>query len=305
MPALFVRTPRNLEFISKFGTYKTHLNMQESRETAVQRQLRRGGLKSYEMDVQAAFYAFCEIQASRLVVYDIGAHIGLYSATITTLFRSLNPYLIAFEPSPRTANIARTIRDANGLSYSVIEEAVSSQNGTMKLYISPVAETSNSLNPTFRKGDTDIDITVTTIDRIYEGGAPPPTLVKIDVETLEYAVVLGGLATLVEHKPVIICELLRASDRQLTGAMLSALEWIGYEFYRIESSGKLKMYSAHDVMENLSGKYRDWVLTPNGIPAEFETLFEQWRSSLNECDETTNLLVKPGEEIPEDTLSDW
>lgn len=305
MPALIVRTPRNDEFINKFGTYQTHLNMHESRETAVQRQLRRGGLKSYEMDVQAAFYAFCEIQASRLVVYDIGAHIGLYSATITSIFRSINPYVIAFEPSPRTAVIAKNIRDANGLSYSVVEEAVSSQNGTMKLYISPVAETSNSLNPSFRKGDTSIDIPVTTIDQIYEKGTPPPTLVKVDVETLEYAVILGGLSTLVEHKPVIIAELLRASNRELTGAMLNALEWIGYEFHRIESSGALKKYPASEVMENLSGKYRDWVMTPGEVPPEFEAAFGRWQAALNECDETTNLLIKPGEDIPEDVLGDW
>jgi hypothetical protein len=47
-----------------------------------------------------------------------------------------------------------------------------------------------------------------TIDELVASGElPPPTLVKIDVEGAEVAVLEGMRATIERHRPAIICEL--------------------------------------------------------------------------------------------------
>jgi len=259
MPSLIVKTPQNKQFIKKHSTYKSHINMMESKQTAVQRQLRRGGVGSYELDVQAAFFAFCELHSNKLCLYDIGSHIGLYSVMISTIFHSFNPFIIAFEPSPETAKINKTIRDINNLSYTVTQKAISSQNGNMELYISPIAESSNSLNPTF----------------------------------------------IAKFKPVIICELLTKSNLELTGAMLSALEWLGYKFFRVDPMEEWEPYSASEVIKNLSNEYRDWILSPDLINDQFNTLFKQWQTSLGKCDQATNKLIKHGDTIPSKLFANW
>ena len=125
------------------------------------------------------------------------------------------------------------------------------------------------------------------------------------METLEYAVILGGLETFTKHKPIIICELLKKSDPELTGAMICALEWIGYKFYRIEEKNRWEPYPANKVIENLNNKYPDWVLSPNGIPEEFYDEFFKWQTSVQECNETENTLVERGNDATKKLFTSW
>ncbi|MEO9971915.1 MAG: hypothetical protein ABJG15_19120 [Hyphomonadaceae bacterium] len=97
---LLAQTPKNSAFISKYGSYRKYINVLSRKETAVQRQIRRGGLGSYEAEFQAALMALCEQPSNRLVFYDVGAHIGIYSALIGVIFKQRSPAIFAFEPTP-------------------------------------------------------------------------------------------------------------------------------------------------------------------------------------------------------------
>lgn len=69
-----------------------------------------------------------------------------------------------------------------------------------------------------------IDVELVTVDELLAAGQlRPPTVVKIDVEGAELAVIEGMRATLAQHRPAIICEL-HETQREFVRAM----EELGY-----------------------------------------------------------------------------
>ena len=301
MPQLFCKTPNNIEYSRKNSSYRKYINFRESKLTSVQRQLTRGGLASYEPDVQAAVYAFCELTTRRIIFYDIGAHIGFFSIMISTIFRSKNPYIFAFEPTPQTADINRDIRDNNDLAYSVISKGISSRAHKAEFYLSPISESSNSLSSSFRGGNKSINVEITTIDQFVDDGHVEPSMIKIDVETLEYSVLVGGFDTIRKYKPFILCEILNGSNKEATLATLCCLEALGYNFYRLDDKISWIPMRANKVIEVANSKYPDWVFTTQKISTKFTKSFRAWREALKVCDAGSNIIVKRGEKPPNET----
>ncbi|MEO9969977.1 MAG: FkbM family methyltransferase [Hyphomonadaceae bacterium] len=231
-------------------------------------------------------------------MFDVGAHIGLFSCMTSAIFESFNPYILAFEPSHDTSTTAVNIRNTNNFKYDLVRKAVSNTTGEVKFYLSAVSEASNSLNANFREGSREITVPVTTIDEVVEQGACLPTIIKIDVETFEYAVILGGTRTLRQAKPIIFCELLNKSDKQLTQMALSSLEAIGYKFYQIRPEKNWKARTASEAIREISNVHRDWLLTTEKLDGDFYDKFGNWKSSIDLLDETANTLVPPGEALP-------
>ena len=181
---LIAKLPFNKSFSDSQGVYPTHLNVLSRKKNAVQRKIRRGGLGSFETDFQAALLALCETSVDNIRFYDIGAHMGLYSSLVSTIFRSANPYVVAVEPTPDTAKDARLLRQANGLQYTIVEAAVSDTHGEVLLHLSDKSEASNSLNPNFRKGDDAVRVPLTTLDRLIEDGFAPVSYTHLTLPTI-------------------------------------------------------------------------------------------------------------------------
>lgn len=300
---LIIQVPRNEEFISKEGGYRTHLNMLDRRETAVQRQLRRGGSGSYEPEFQVALLALCEICEGRLTLFDVGAHIGFYSALVSTIFSHRDVCVVAFEPTPATCDISRRVREVNGLTFSVVKAAVSDKIGTAELHISDKAETSNSLNPGFRGGSEYVTVPLTTLDHFNDGTFPPPKIIKIDVETLEANVIRGALRTIQRYRPIITVEILDNAARDQVGKMLLSLEEIGYVFCRVEKDiFRWRELTAGEATDRISRSNRDWICTPRSLDDGFFKAMERWLAALDQCDQSTNILVKGGTAPPENCL---
>lgn len=303
---LIARTPRNRAFIKKHSSYRSHLNVLDRKKTAVQRQIKRGGMGSYEPSFQAALLALCEISKSPLVFYDVGAHIGIYSSLVATIFKTQNPSIVAFEPTPDTADMARKLRDANELAYSVLEMAVSDSDGEVNLYISPKAETSNSLNANFRNSEEAHKVKQTTIDSFIETGVMPPSIIKIDVETFEENVLRGALSCIRRYRPIITCEFLPQADFEGLGAMIAAIEYMDYHIYRVEEKEQnWRRYAASEVQKHMSSRERDWVLSPFPLDSKFYDSRRNWIQSVNECDVETNVLVDGGANYPDKLFKDW
>jgi FkbM family methyltransferase len=142
-------------------------------------------------------------------VYDVGANIG-YFALLAARFAGDGGRVIAFEPVPAIAELVREAAQRSSLAerVEVRAQAVALTAGTEALYV--VADGSWShLASRGNPGDLvdTIDVPVVTLDDVVAGGAPPPDVIKLDVEGSEGDVLRGATEVLRAHRPVIVLEL--------------------------------------------------------------------------------------------------
>lgn len=297
---LLIKTPRNRDVERQIGPYRQAINVLSRKETAVQRQLRRGGLAGYEPHTQAALLTACQLTPNRITFYDVGAHIGLYSALIGTVFAGVHARGFAFEPTPRTSAICHEVQQHNQLDYHVVQSAVSSTSGTATLHLSDRGESSNSLNPGFRQASEALTVEMTTLDQFAEQRRLLPTLIKIDVETHEAAVLEGALAVIEDARPWIVCEMLAKSDRDAVARVLTRVEQLGYSLYPITAEPPWRPCAAVDHRHLLRGSARDWLLAPRRLDTHFHLALLLWLQAIQECAEHTNVLIDPGTPLPLD-----
>jgi FkbM family methyltransferase len=189
--------------------------------------------------------------------------------------------LIAFEPAPATEKLARKLRETNNLPYYIVRRALSEKEGVFTLYLSPKAETSNSLNPGFRPGSAEVSIRATTLDRILGGGAPPPNVVKIDVETHEPATFAGARKTFTQYRPWIVCELLGKVDKVKLAPQMEWLVEAGYAFYNMSDDFVWKRHDMQEIVQKGSRfPTRDWLFAPAEPDAKLMDAVKSWSEKL-------------------------
>lgn len=145
---------------------------------------------------------------------DVGAHMGTWAIRATRGFERV----VAFEPQPETNRILRTNVALNNLSnISVFRAALSNVDGEIK----------TSWKEGFRGVTRSVRVPVTTLDSFRL----KPSLLKIDTEGNELAVLLGALETL-RGRPRIIVEThpFSASSRNVG----QYLEGLGYSVRNIK-----------------------------------------------------------------------
>jgi FkbM family methyltransferase len=104
-----------------------------------------------------------------------------------------------------------------GSCVTVVDKAVSDKDGTATLFVpettTGLVETSSSLNSQFKYDhSTSIEVDVTMVDTyLARLGHPPVSVVKIDVESAEDAVLLGCRQTLRRDRPIVFVEFLQAT----------------------------------------------------------------------------------------------
>ena len=77
-----------------------------------------------------------------------------------------------------------------------------------------------------------IEVDLVAIDELVRGGrVPPPTVVKIDVEGAELAVLAGMRETIAAHRPAIICEL-----HDTHAEFVAAMGACGYRVINLEGT---------------------------------------------------------------------
>lgn len=157
---------------------------------------------------------------------DVGAHVGLYTVAAALHGRG---QVLAFEPNPSAraqleGNVALNQR-ANVL---VVPKAVGDAPGAALLHVPRTPDPSfSSLAPgRFAEGEP-IDIEVTTVDAEVDAAGLRPSVVKIDVEGGELAVVEGMRRTLGRDRPVLLVEVNEESAREL------ARRLEGYSGFRV------------------------------------------------------------------------
>lgn len=144
------------------------------------------------------------------VFYDIGANLGFFALLGGHLAGLDEGRVYAFEAAPDNAEAIRHHAALNGVSnIEVLPVAVSSHAGRGRLQV--VEDQSWSKLEDYGEHpltEEVIEVDLVAIDDLIRDGAlRPPTVVKIDVEGAEIAVLEGMRATLAEHRPAVICEL--------------------------------------------------------------------------------------------------
>lgn len=256
------------------------LDILDGNDTTVQRHLRRGGLGGFEPATQVTLCMICDRLAT-VTLYDVGAHIGFYSALVHALFSDKVEGGIAFEPTQTTADILEEVRAQNGLDYELVRSAVSDRTGEAELFISPRSEASNSLNQAFRGSSESISVPMTTLDAVVASGKAPPNIIKIDVETHDPHVILGARKTIETHRPFILFEVLPEADRAKLSEASELASECGYLLYRIRKPLPRWRPAEMASLGNRSAKGRQWLLSPRRLEPEDQTAAARFMKAIS------------------------
>jgi FkbM family methyltransferase len=169
--------------------------------------------------------------------YDIGANIGLYSLWAS---RIVGPEgdVRSFEPVPATAALLQHFASINGLhNITVIPCAVGAERREAWLHFD-VGESAQS-HIAVTSSSTSLHVSMVRLDD-YLDDAPPPTLVKIDVEGYELQVLEGSQSVLKRHRPVIVLEVIASHLRRHSASypeIYRRLRVLGYVVYDLTPRG--------------------------------------------------------------------
>ena len=194
-------------------------------------------LGTHEEPVQRALLSYVRPGG---VAWDIGAHVGFFSLLLSRAAGETGRVL-AFEP--HAANVAR-------LTDNVVANAIKNIDVRAFALSDRAGHERFSLHASSLEGSLDADVSLkavtvpaTTIDDAVREGAPPPELMKIDVEGAEGRVLRGGRATIPEHRPVMLIEI---HSTQAWSEVRDALAPSPYVFSRIgDSSAPAKSLPGH------------------------------------------------------------
>jgi FkbM family methyltransferase len=242
------------------GSPERTISMTSPVSLLVPRKLEEDGLARYETSAIPCFLAAMDV-AGPGAVLDIGANVGLYAGLAAAV---TDRQVAAFEPFPILAEVAERFSTDNDLGFRVESIALGSENGSATLYLSDTSDSSNSLAEGFRKSTKQIEVPVETLDGWVRRTGLVPAVLKVDTESTEPDVLIGGAETLREHRPWILCEVLagRGEDR-----LMEALAPHGYHWYHITDEVPYR----HATVIEGDPSYRDlmWLFAPEPPTAAF------------------------------------
>ena len=211
---------------------------------------------------------------------DVGANIGYYSLTVAShLDQAQQRRLIAFEPNPRMLSLLKKNVVLNGLPIDVRGMALSDKHTLQNFYL-PQSDMSGSLEKDFNDESTvTVEVPTTTLDTfVTDGNVVGSTLMKIDAEGHEPAILRGGVETLSRLQPDLIVEVTHEYDEDT----VRLLRDLGYRFYQITDRGFIES-------DRLCVCQRDQLLFLNTLvsrrsPEEIEARFQRLKPEIDEID---------------------
>jgi FkbM family methyltransferase len=167
------------------------------------------------------------------VCYDIGGYRGYMSGVLAIAGASR---VIAFEPFPPNAQRIRRLIELNpDLPVQLEEVAVGERDGEASFKVMPDASMGKLVESTFQRdaaGEREQSVSLASVDFLVgNGGLPPPSLMKIDVEGAEVGVLAGAARTIAQHRPKIFLE---AHSEALAAQCTSFLSAFGYRLRQLE-----------------------------------------------------------------------
>jgi len=160
------------------------------------------------------------------VVYDVGAHAGFFTLLCARLAGTAGR-VQAFEPEPANCERLAANVAANGLTNVVVTRAAISDAEGEESFARGATSLEGRL--TYADDASAERVRTTTIDTMVAAGAPPPEMIKIDVEGAEARVLRGAWTTLRRHRPRLLIEVHSAAAGQEVAALLDG----AYAFFDI------------------------------------------------------------------------
>jgi FkbM family methyltransferase len=164
------------------------------------------------------------------IVCDVGANKGSFTYWLSRWCREGR--VIAFEPQPELARRLAGVCEKMKLRNVTIEaKAVYSHSGTQDLFVPEGHQPGASLSQGALQGMsfTSVAVPLISLDEYFAEG-DKVSLLKIDVEGAEFAVLKGARRILRQHAPLLVLE---CENRHLTQGsvadVFSYLESVGYE----------------------------------------------------------------------------
>ena len=177
-----------------------------------------------------AFLQSLDLDGQTLI--DVGANRGIYTWIMSQCAGPAGR-VFAFEPQPEMNEHLESLRETFGLdNVAVTGQGLSSEPGVLELQRSRVGAGQAAVNlPAGTYGET-LEIPVTTLDSfVAEAVEKPIGLIKADVEGHEFEVFKGAQKTIVEHRPILLFELMDTeADRGDMFSLLTDLGYLGWFF---------------------------------------------------------------------------
>jgi FkbM family methyltransferase len=171
------------------------------------------------------------------VFYDVGAHIGVFSL-IAARNLGVQGSVFAFEPDPSNVRRIKENASRNQLeAIRIIPKAVSSTDGRLRFQRASFQSSMNRgvlVEATSAYQASTIEVDSITLDAVAREHVLP-SLIKIDVEGFEAAVLLGSEEIFQSAKPLLVCEI---HHEQASSDVTRWLLERGYKFQWLESSTK-------------------------------------------------------------------
>jgi FkbM family methyltransferase len=166
------------------------------------------------------------------VFYDVGAHIGLFSL-IAARNLGVQGSVFVFEPDPSNLQRIEEHASRNRLALGIIPKAAWFTDGRMKFQRACFQSSMNRgaiAEDNLAAGESMIEVETVTLDSFGREHALP-SIIKIDVEGSEAAVLRGSEGIFRSAKPIVICEIHHA---QAASDVTHWLEARGYVFEWVE-----------------------------------------------------------------------
>lgn len=253
------------------GAWPSALQVRAPRELYVPRRLEESGLGGYETETLACLLGLFD-HLGEGVFFDVGANMGVFALVAATL----TPWeVVAFEPAPSLAEVARRCAHDNDLRVTVEQIALGRTPGAATLYLSDTSDTSNSLAAGFRPSQRQVTVPVETLDGYVDRTGRRPTVLKVDTESTEPDVFAGAATLLAEHRPWIVCEVLAGrTERGLT----AVLEPHGYRWYQI--TREIPLVPRREIFGDRTHTYTNWLFAPERPDAAYWEVVRQRRQDL-------------------------
>lgn len=163
----------------------------------------------YESDYMQLLQKCVAIIGKQSTVFDIGAHIGLFSMMLSKLANQTTIH--AFEPIPSSYETLVKHLALNHLNrITPWNVGLSDKSGEMIFYFDAASSTNASLrNVSNSSAAIQLKADVTTMDAFTSLHHVYPDIIKCDVEGAELFVFKGAIHILAKQKPLILVEMLR------------------------------------------------------------------------------------------------
>lgn len=193
----------------------------------------------------------CSRELGGKIVYDIGGYVGLLSVFFS---RSVGPTgsVIVFEPNrDNCQKILRHVELNQCSNVRLISVGVSDTKNSRCELVVGNSDATGTLNPQIQRtivgqGDYKVRaVEVDTLDNmVLRLGLPFPDFIKIDIEGVEYAALVGMRELLERLRPDLYIEMHGADDRakrENARAVMMVLSSLGYSAFHVERAQTVRL----------------------------------------------------------------